>query len=464
MHALPKNLLIISALVSIIMFLPAQARVLTNMNFEQLSAQDGFSQINIVQTVEDSYGFIWMVSNDGLSKYDGFSNRVYEADALDEGSIPSNRISGVVLDRQGKLWVATDNGLAIYNVANDSFDIINDQNSILKNSKIDAIDSASGEEIYIAVNDTIYLINAMDKTLQQVTSQTPFPSFISYIKDEGDRIWISSVYSGVFIFDKISGQLFDLSKQNPWNFILPRIEINKIEMVANEYWIATNKGLISLDSSTNIQQVTTTSNNPELPSNTINDIHFDGKNLWIATNRGLAISNPDTGIRTLFNNSNAISSGLQDSDIRSMSSSKNGTIWLGTASAGLHKFHPASRPLKLFKPIEGDTSSLSGRQVIDFDKDTDGNIWAATTLNGLNKFNQEQDFFAQYPIETEALLHDIVIDNRDKIWLATNDGIHIYRINDDQLSFENQMHAGIAFEKLSIFDDKIWAWQDGKGL
>jgi ligand-binding sensor domain-containing protein len=112
--AFPQKWLILIMLISMQFLHSATARVSTTLNFEHLSAQNGFSQSKVTQTIEDKYGFIWIVSSDGLSKYDGFQNRLFSADGSVLGSIPSNSVSGIVIDDQHNLWISTDQGLAKY--------------------------------------------------------------------------------------------------------------------------------------------------------------------------------------------------------------------------------------------------------------------------------------------------------------------------------------------------------------
>ncbi|PKI01876.1 sensory box protein [Glaciecola sp. 33A] len=463
-RAFSQKWLILIMLASMQFLSPATARVLTSLNFEHLSAQNGFSQSNVIQTIEDKYGFIWIVSSDGLSKYDGFQNRLFSADGSVPGSIPSNSVSGIVIDDQRNLWIATDQGLSKYHYETDSFSTITTENSIIKANEISAIASASGKEIYFTVQNSLYRLNAESEKVTQVISQSPFPTSIMYIKDENSRIWMSSAYSGIYIFDKISGQLFDLTLENPWNFTLPNVKINKIEVVGNKYWIATNKGLITLDSSTNKQNNLSQALNPELPSNVINALNFDGESLWIGTNRGLAIADKDSNIQTVINHNNAFSSGLRDSNISNIFISRMGTAWIGTASAGLHNYHPASSPLKLYKPVEGDSKSLSGRQIIGFANDIKQDIWVATRLDGLNKFNQKQGYYIQIPLNITAMVNDIKIDASNKVWLATSEGIYSYRIEGDSVAFENQIHATKSFEAIEIFNNRLWIWHQDKGL
>ncbi|MBF7073262.1 EAL domain-containing protein [Glaciecola sp. MH2013] len=464
MHAFFKTWLILAVLFGTQILFPVDARTSTNLSFEHLSNEDGFSQSSVRQSLEDKYGFIWIVSNNGLSKYDGYHNTRYIFDASKPRSIPSNNITSILVDAQGRLWVASDRGLALYNYATNNFKIIDSNNSNLKHSKIDTLSSAFGEEIYVTAKDALYRINAKSQKVTLVITNTPLPTNIDYIKDEKSRVWISSRYDGSFMFDKETGQLHDLSKPNPWHFTLPKIAINKIEVIGEKYWIATANGLITLDESTEQQQTITKSNTPYLPSNTINDIRFDGENLWVATNRGLVITRDDLSIHTLVNQDNALSNGLQDSNVTSIFLSENSTAWIGTATAGLHKFHPALHPVKLFQATADNNNSLSGREVVAFASSANGDIWAATKLNGLNRFNQEFNYFTQHAVNTDAFINDIEIDSFDKIWMATSEGLQIYQISDSTLVFDNQIHANDIFNKTSIFKGKVWAWHSGKGL
>ena len=79
--------------------------------FEVLSDADGLSQNTINCIFQDSIGFIWIGTQDGLNRYDGYEFRVFRHDSHDPNSLSSNLIWDITEDERGDLWIATDNGL-----------------------------------------------------------------------------------------------------------------------------------------------------------------------------------------------------------------------------------------------------------------------------------------------------------------------------------------------------------------
>src|SRR5688572_31318199 len=78
-----------------------------NLKFEHLDINDGLSQNHIMCILQDSRGFMWLGTRDGLNKYDGYKFSVYKNDAKDSSSISNNFISGIVEDASGIIWIAT---------------------------------------------------------------------------------------------------------------------------------------------------------------------------------------------------------------------------------------------------------------------------------------------------------------------------------------------------------------------
>src|SRR5205085_12673310 len=70
----------------------------------------GLSQNHVMSILQDSRGFMWFATRDGLNKYDGYKFTVYKNDAKDSNSISNNFISGIVEDSKGIIWIATRAG------------------------------------------------------------------------------------------------------------------------------------------------------------------------------------------------------------------------------------------------------------------------------------------------------------------------------------------------------------------
>ena len=81
-----------------------------NLLFSRLTPENGLSQAAVSQIVQDRQGFIWIGTQEGLNRYDGKTFKIYEHDAENPGSLSSDWIKTLLVDQQGDLWVGTENG------------------------------------------------------------------------------------------------------------------------------------------------------------------------------------------------------------------------------------------------------------------------------------------------------------------------------------------------------------------
>ena len=89
--------------------------------FEKLTIKDGLSNNDIWQLIQDQYGFLWLATKDGLNVYDGYKFQIFKNSPDDSTSLPSNDCNTVLEDSEKIIWVGTKDGLARYDRVNESF-------------------------------------------------------------------------------------------------------------------------------------------------------------------------------------------------------------------------------------------------------------------------------------------------------------------------------------------------------
>lgn len=89
--------------------------------FENLSSQNGLSNDVVLDIIQDNYGYMWIATNDGLNRYDGYSFKHYKNSIDDSTSISDNFITSLAIDNDNNLWVGTNNGLNKYNREENNF-------------------------------------------------------------------------------------------------------------------------------------------------------------------------------------------------------------------------------------------------------------------------------------------------------------------------------------------------------
>jgi hypothetical protein len=82
----------------------------SEVRFERISVEQGLSQNTVSSILQDSRGFLWIGTSDGLNRYDGTGFKVYRHDPLNPTSLSHNVITALAEDEQGMLWIGTDGG------------------------------------------------------------------------------------------------------------------------------------------------------------------------------------------------------------------------------------------------------------------------------------------------------------------------------------------------------------------
>lgn len=86
----------------------ASAQGTGNTLFRQLSVNDGLSHSDVTAMVQDHSGFLWFGTHNGLNKYDGKTVQVFKNIPGDTSSLPNNRITVILPDGDGHLWIGTE--------------------------------------------------------------------------------------------------------------------------------------------------------------------------------------------------------------------------------------------------------------------------------------------------------------------------------------------------------------------
>ena len=87
-----------------------------NLKFDHIGAQDGLSQNNVTCIIQEDRGFIWVGTDDGLNRYDGYQFITYRHNPKDNHSLSNNFVGDIIQDSEGNLWIATKNGLNKFDV------------------------------------------------------------------------------------------------------------------------------------------------------------------------------------------------------------------------------------------------------------------------------------------------------------------------------------------------------------
>ena len=92
-----------------------------SINFNYLTVEDGLSQSTILCSMEDSKGYLWFGTSDGLNRYNGYEFEVFRANPKEKYSLLDNEILALYEDSKQNIWVGTSQGINKFCFINNNF-------------------------------------------------------------------------------------------------------------------------------------------------------------------------------------------------------------------------------------------------------------------------------------------------------------------------------------------------------
>lgn len=389
-----------------------------DLMFDRLSIENGLSQITVHSIMQDSKGFLWFGTEDGLNRYDGYNFLIYRYDPTDTNSISDNFIWAIFEDSDSNLWIGTNGGgLNRYKYQTNSFEHFyhnpQDEKSISENN-IRAIAQSDDGKLFVGTNNRgLNEFNYDTKTFQRINlakylkGEASSNAIRALFFDKNDTLWIGTEGSGLIEYDKNLNKI-----KNYKNSVFNRSSLSSNTVWAitsdkqNNLWVGTyGGGLNKFDKKTKIfTSFKVDDSNQSILSNNITDLDIDKSNmLWIATEGGLSILDLSSNhfINYLHNISDLKS--LSNNLIRTIFIDKNNLVWLGTVGGGINKVN-VNRKFKHYNHNPSDENSLSHSMIRAISEDSFGNIWVGTLGKGLNRFDKEKNIFQHFGVDQNSKL------------------------------------------------------------
>ena len=434
----------------------------------------GLNYNRIMRILNDNEGTIWVgtfggglnkviISDNstGSNKNSEFSFIHYTNDKKNKFSLSDNKITSLLEDSEGNLWVGTFSG------------------------GLNELPESEKETPPEQVKFTIYKKDNAKK--ESIGSN----SIMAILEDKQNCLWLGTFGNGLIKFG-LSDKSFVHFGHNPLNSnsLSGNDVISLCEDSSGIIWAGTHlgEGITKLEmSKVKFSQIKNDpSNKNSLSDDVVWAIYQDKyKNLWIGTYRGglnkYDIKN-NQFTHYLHNPENPFS--ISDNHIRAIAEDKFGNFWIGTYSGGLDKFNPATNRFISYKHNPDDPSSIGANQVQDIFIDKSSNVWLATFTGGLNRFNIkdpksnkiEFDHFINDPADPHSLsdnrVYSLYEDREGNLWVGTfGGGLNKYNYKTNNfIHFKNNPSDNYSLSDnrvLSVFEDSdgsMWIGTYGGGL
>jgi signal transduction histidine kinase/ligand-binding sensor domain-containing protein/ActR/RegA family two-component response regulator len=473
---------------SLLLSFPALAQRSQNLKFNHLDINDGLSQNNVLCILQDSRGFMWFGTRDGLNKYDGYEITVYRNDPGNNSSISNNFISDILEAPNGSIWVATrGGGLSRYDREKDRFVSWKaDPNSRegLSSNLLTSLAMDKQGNLWIGTEDggLNYFTPATSRFVHYTYDAGNAKSISSdYVRDllvdSRQQVWAATYGGGLNLLDQTTGNFTRLlhNKKNPASLASDNL-CTLFEDSRHQLWIGTDgSGLDRLENLTDQKFIhfrPQPRNNNSLPGNTVLTLRDDTRgNLWIGLeNSGLSIYDPRTGLFRNYLHDDIDNTSISNNSVHSAYLDNNGNMWLGTFAGGMNIINKDGDHFLHFKHTRDD-NSLSNNNVLSLTPDSKKKIWIGTDGGGLDLFDPLTSTFRHFRHEegnNRSICGNYVLcsceDSKGNLWIGTwADGITVYnpRLNTYRHFRHDEANPGSlsgnnAYAILEDHDKNIW--------
>jgi len=445
------------------------------VDFNRFGIDDGLSNSYVTSILQDSRGFMWFGTQDGLNRFDGYQILIYKCDPSNSNSLSDNYIRSIIETRDGMLWIGTESsGLNSFDPKTQVFTHYQhdpqDPNSLGSNRiKIIYEDPDTlNNVIWIGMNGS-----GLDKF------DTVAKTFIHYTHDPGNSSSLSNNYVSAIHRDHTGdvwvGTLNGLSrlgKSNTWKSYyhdpknqhsIGNSKVFSILQAGNGLLLfGTLEGIYHMQEEANFVRFDKEqSQNYEMDDVQIMEQDRYG-NIWIGTFHGLKRLELKVFKHEMFRNISGDQNSLSADNITSIFEDRAGLLWFGTGGGGINRMKPNAEFFLHYNHIPGNLNSLSYPSIRGIYEDTEGILWVGG-YGGLNRIDRSSGSITHYKSADRSrhqLSTDHIFcilgdpDNNNILWLGS-EGDGLFRFEKNTGSIKHYLSTDTDVQDVVMDEDRV---------
>jgi ligand-binding sensor domain-containing protein len=433
--------------ITTILVIPGFQNILSqpqNFELKQISEEHGLPGATVRAIFQDSKYILWFgIESVGLCRYDGVSFTIYSNYSKDSSSLGNNFVNSICEDKNGNLWVGTEEGLYRFNRITEKFTPYltkNEQKQLGK--QVYTVKINKDGEVWVGTNKGISIYNQQnDKFIRlpyvengkEINIQVNSVCF-----DINKHVWLGTSEGLLKLPNgsRNSKKWLNISKQSN-RFTNTQIKDLCFDQ-QHILWMVTSFGCVKYDPASgrffelkelNRQAFTSLF---VIPGN----IMLDSRGLiWIGA-EGLVVVNPKNNTFNIYKKNNDDPNGLKSNDIRAIYEDKSGLIWIGTKFEGLQIYNYRKELFPRWKnQIGNNHKGLNDKNVYSLCEGNDQKLYIGTSEGGLNVFDRKTGLFTYYTHDknnpssiAEDHLYVMAADRSNNIWIGTTNYLEKFNI------------------------------------
>src|SRR5687768_6676610 len=464
--------------VATVQAMPAAAPGVEYTRFRTWSTRDGLPQVSARAIAQDSAGFLWIGTQDGLARFDGYGFKIYRNDRNDPWSLSDSHVSALAADDDGSLWVATlGGGLVRYDPDLDRFSAWRadpTREDALASDNVSALLRARSGRLWVAgaAGRLQWLDHAADVPHDSGAGEHPALRTVRRMLELPGGDLLLGTLDGLWRFDpgEVTLQEIRVDAARP-------LDVYALALGAGgELWVGTaGDGLYRLDARGRLlahyRDDPLADDAASLHDDAIRSLLFDRDGaLWIAgAAHGLARMEVATGRMSHYRHDPARDDDIASNRLWTLFEDRDGLLVVGSWTNGFSVHDPRTRAFGHIRSVSGDARSLPSRTVPAMLANADGTLWLGLADGGgLVLFDPARGVLQRYtndPQRPDSLGHDFVRNimrsRDDSLWITTSGG-GLDRMRPGTSVFEHLRHDPADPRSLGS-DTLIGAFEDDIG-
>jgi signal transduction histidine kinase/ligand-binding sensor domain-containing protein/CheY-like chemotaxis protein len=406
--------------------------------FEHLTPSDGLSQSTVMSILQDSQGYLWLGTESGLNRYDGYSIREYRRQRGNDAGLASDYIWAIAEDSQHNLWLATvGGGIEHWDRRTDRFqrykhDPLN-SHSLASDGVRTLLIDAQGRIWAGTLDQGLDLLDPRTGNVRHFRHRDGDPHSIPadavcvLYTDHTGRIWVGTD-GGLSEYQPATDDFVSYGDRATGT-VFTDVHVRAIrEDHTGAIWVGTLGGGVNrFDPHTG--QVTVYRHDPHNPRSLSHDhvwsiLEDDARRLWVATADGLNLYDSATGSFVQYRNDTSDPHSLRDSYVMALYQDRGGVLWVGMREGGASHWNPNSWQLGHYR-----SPSFRDTDVSAFADNGAGKVWVGTIGAGLVEIDARSGSEKHYGTTGDAALKltddrvmALLFDRTGALWVGTMAG------------------------------------------
>ncbi|MFK8045725.1 MAG: adenylate/guanylate cyclase domain-containing protein [Crocinitomicaceae bacterium] len=398
-----------------------------SVKFSTYSIEDGLSQSHITGILQDKYGYIWLSTQDGLNRFNGYKFQVYKNQLNDSTTLPNNYIHSLYQDKKGQIWFGTNRGVGSIDPLTGVVKTISRKDfPQLRGYIFNTIVVDKSQNIWaLSEKNGINIINQQSKNVRIINQIRNRKDFSTLYLDPENRVWIGTTRGDIFFSE------FPYSEFTEVNQTLTSSKINKFYYHKSNIIVCTDIGVYNIDKNLNTAIFAPF---PEINYQSFTSVYVENSNkIWFGTkDYGLYLlhkQNKKQDVLYQYSTNPYNSFSLCDDHINTIYKDRSGNVWIGTEK-GVAKFDTYKQGFTIVGINSKSEQGLVDQTVWAFNEDKKGSVYIGTKKD-LTVYNPTKNEYLHFyrTEKNEHYLLSIYPETPNKIWLGYDDGLFILNIN-----------------------------------